>query len=129
MLIGELARRSGLTKDTVRFYERAGLIAAGEKEAGSRTYKTFDEEALERLVFIKNGQAGGWTLRDIKEVLDKWGMDIDAIPQHELIPVLEAKLATTDEKLRRLQQVREYLANKLERARAGQTMAGLKFPE
>jgi MerR family copper efflux transcriptional regulator len=128
MLIGELARRAGLTKDTVRFYERAGLIASGEKEAGSRTYKTFDEEALERLVFIKNGQAGGWTLRDIKEVLDKWGMDMDAIPQEELVPALEAKLATTDEKLRRLQQVRDYLANKLERAKTGQPMSGLKLP-
>ncbi|RYG55422.1 MerR family transcriptional regulator, partial [bacterium] len=92
MLIGELARRAGLTRDTVRFYERTGLIQSGEKEAGSRVYKTFDEEALERLIFIKNGQIGGATLREIKELLDNWGTDIDAVPRELLIERLETKI-------------------------------------
>ncbi len=115
MLIGELAKKARLTRDTVRFYERAGLIQSGEKAAGSRLYKTFDEVALERLLFIKGGQAGGFTLREIKEMLDQWGTDLEAPPLHLRISKVEAKIEQTDEKIRRLQAIRQHLADKLER--------------
>ncbi len=126
MLIGELAKKAGLSRDTVRFYERAGLIQSGEKEAGSRLYKTFDEQALERLIFIKSGQAGGWTLREIKELLDNWGTDVDAIPRDRVIRQLEEKLVSLDEKLRHLEAVRDYVVRKMEAAKAGKSMVGIK---
>ena len=47
MLIGELSRKTGLTKDTIRFYEKLGLITAGERQAGTRLYKEFSEEMLQ----------------------------------------------------------------------------------
>ena len=118
MLIGELAKKAGLTRDTVRFYERAGLIQSGEKEAGSRMYKTFDEVALERLVFIKGGQAFGFTLREIKEMLDQWGTDLEAPPLHLRISKIEAKIEQTDEKICTLQVFRQHLTAKLERLMA-----------
>jgi len=115
MLIGELAKKAGLTRDTVRFYERAGLIQSGEKQAGSRLYKTFDEAALERLLFIQGGQAGGFTLREIKEMLDQWGTDLEAAPLQLRISKVQAKIDQTDEKIRRLEVIRQHLADKLER--------------
>lgn len=118
MLIGELAKKSGLTRDTVRFYERAGLIQSGEKEAGSRLYKTFDEVALERLLFIKGGQAGGFTLKEIKEMLDQWGTDLEAPPLQLRISKVQAKIAQTEEKIRRLEAIRQHLTEKLERLQA-----------
>ena len=44
MLIGELAEVSGLSKDTIRFYEKIGLIQAGDRIAGTRRYKEFSEQ-------------------------------------------------------------------------------------
>ena len=119
MLIGEVARRSGLTRDTVRFYERQGLIASGERAAGSRVYNEYESAVIERLAFIRQSQSAGFTLREIKDVLDEWGVDIDAIPRAELVATLEAKFAQVEEKLRHLQEVRAYLATKLERLRNG----------
>ena len=115
MLIGELAKKAGLTRDTVRFYERAGLIQSGEKQAGSRLYKTFDEVALERLILIKGGQAGGFTLREIKEMLDQWGTDLEAAPLQLRIAKVQAKIEQTEEKIRRLETIRQHLSDKLER--------------
>jgi MerR family copper efflux transcriptional regulator len=123
MLIGEIAKKTGLTRDTVRFYEREGLIASGEQEAGSRIYKTFDQEALERLLFIKQGQAGGFTLREIKEILNSWGTNLNLMPRDQMVASLEVKLRQTEEKIERLENVRAYLSAKLERARAGEPMA------
>lgn len=118
MLIGELARKAGLTRDTVRFYERAGLIQSGEKKAGSRLYKTFDEVALKRLLIIKGSQVGGFTLREIKEILAHWDDDLDAPQMEFCIPTVEAKLAQTEEKIRSLEFIRQHLTDKLERAQA-----------
>ena len=118
MLIGEVARRSGLTRDTVRFYERQNLIKSGERTAGSRVYNEYAPAVIERLAFIRQSQSAGFTLREIKDVLDEWGVDINAIPREELIAVLEAKFAQVEEKLRHLQEVRAYLAAKLERLHA-----------
>jgi DNA-binding transcriptional MerR regulator len=115
MLIGELAKKAGLTRGTVRFYERAGLIASGEKEAGSRTYKTFDEEALKRLLLIKGSQVGGFTLREIKDILDHWDLDLDAPQLDFCIPTVKAKLAQTEEKIRSLELIRQHLERKLAR--------------
>lgn len=123
MLIGELARKAGVSRDTVRFYERTGLIQAGEKEAGSRLYKIFDEVALQRLLIIKASQVGGFTLREIKEILDHWDADLDA-PQLEFcIPTVKAKLAQTEEKIRSLEAIRQHLADKLERVQATESGA------
>ncbi len=115
MLIGEVARRAGLTRDTVRFYERAGLISSGERLAGSRTYNEYAPEVVERLAFIRQSQSAGFTLREIKGHLDEWGHDIEAIPDAAIIEALEAKLAQVEEKLRHLEEVRAYLATKLAR--------------
>lgn len=118
MLIGEVAKRSGLTRDTVRFYERAGLIGSGTRQAGTRLYNVYTPETIERLAFIKGAQNIGFTLREIKYVMDEWGTDPDQFPRDESIPFLEEKLARTEEKLRQLEEVRDYLTAKLERLRA-----------
>lgn len=56
MLIGELARKTSLSKDTIRFYEKLGLITAQERQAGTRIYKEFSEETVERLLMINQGK-------------------------------------------------------------------------
>ena len=70
MLIGELAQKTGLSKDTIRFYEQMGLIVASERQAGSRTYKEFSAEAIEWLRSIAQGKSLGFTLNEMKQLVD-----------------------------------------------------------
>src|SRR5260370_24352878 len=64
--IGELAERAGVSRDTVRFYERKGLLPRPRRIAAQ--YRVYDEETAARLHFIP-GQEIGLTLDDIRELL------------------------------------------------------------
>lgn len=65
--IGELAKKLGLNAQTIRYYERIGLLPEPERtEAGYRLYR---DEDLRRLKFVKNARNAGLTLGEIKEVL------------------------------------------------------------
>ncbi len=67
MRIGELAKRLGLNTQTIRYYERIGLLPKPERtEAG---YRVYGEEDERRLRFVKNARDAGLTLGEVKEVL------------------------------------------------------------
>jgi MerR family transcriptional regulator, copper efflux regulator len=117
MLIGELSKQTGLSKDTVRFYEKLGLIVATEREAGSRTYKEFDEDTIQRLIIIKQGQSLGFTLSEMKELADVWGSS--GIPKREQLKIIEGNLAQISEKLERLSNIEKFLKTKLSKLRKG----------
>lgn len=68
MLIGELARVTGLTKDTIRYYTQMGLIKAGQKPAGNKKYADYDEATVALLGHVKLGKSVGFTLSEIKSV-------------------------------------------------------------
>jgi MerR family Zn(II)-responsive transcriptional regulator of zntA len=66
--IGKLAERAQVSADSIRFYEREGLISPTQKsEAG---YRLYTEEAVRRLTFIKHAQQCGFSLADIRELLE-----------------------------------------------------------
>src|SRR2546428_8478095 len=65
--IGELARASGFTPDTLRYYERLGLLAAAHRTTGN--FRAYDAATLDRLRFIKTAQSHGLSLREIGELL------------------------------------------------------------
>jgi MerR family mercuric resistance operon transcriptional regulator len=65
--IGELARAAGVGVETVRFYERRGLLPASERTVSG--YRTYGAEDLERLRFIRRAKALGFELREIGELL------------------------------------------------------------
>ena len=65
--IGQLARRGGVRVDTVRYYERNGLLTARSRLASG--YRRYGEVELARLRFIRRAQALGFTLKEIKELL------------------------------------------------------------
>ncbi len=66
ILIGEMARRSGVAASALRFYEDAGLLQSGRSEAGRRQYP---RSALRRVAFIRAAQAVGLSLDDIRAAL------------------------------------------------------------
>ncbi|NEE04534.1 heavy metal-responsive transcriptional regulator [Phytoactinopolyspora halotolerans] len=67
MLIGELARRAGTTAKTLRFYEDEGLLPDPGRTASG--YRDYPAELLDRVVFIRDAQTAGLTLRQIREIL------------------------------------------------------------
>lgn len=65
--IGELAERAGVGVETIRFYERKGLIA---RPARPRTgYRQYDEQAADRIHFIRQAQELGFTLAEVAQLL------------------------------------------------------------
>lgn len=63
----ELANMAGVNKETIRFYEKKGLLTAPMRTAGG--YRQFSQEDLERLLFIRNAKELGFALTEIKELL------------------------------------------------------------
>lgn len=67
LTIGQLAAGGGVGVETIRFYQRKGLLGTPTRESGIRRYGSED---LRRLRFIRQAQAAGFTLEEIKELLD-----------------------------------------------------------
>ncbi len=67
LTIGKLAKRAGVTIDTVRFYERRGLVAEPKRTASN--YRIYSADEIARLKFIKKAKSLGFSLNEIKELL------------------------------------------------------------
>jgi MerR family Zn(II)-responsive transcriptional regulator of zntA len=113
MLIGELAKKTGLSKDTIRFYAKMGLIDAQERQAGTRTYKEFSAETVERIITIAQGKSLGFTLNEIKHLIQTWGSD--TITTNEKLKVIDRKLDEINIKIQQLNQIKTYLNDKRSR--------------
>ena len=68
LTIGKLSKLAGVTNDTVRFYERYGLIDPVSRSESN--YRLYREEDADRLRFIKRAKELGFTLNEIKELLE-----------------------------------------------------------
>jgi MerR family transcriptional regulator, copper efflux regulator len=113
MLIGELAQQTGLSKDTIRFYEKIGLIEAKARQAGTRMYMEFSPEMLERVVLITQGKSLGFTLKEIRYLMETW--ENVAMPLTEKLKVIDGKLDEIAEKMRQLGEIQSYLTAKRDR--------------
>ena len=65
--IGKLASLSGVSNDTLRYYEAEGLVKPAGKSAGG--YRLYDADSTRRIRFIKHAQQCGFTLAEIRELL------------------------------------------------------------
>jgi MerR family transcriptional regulator, copper efflux regulator len=113
MLIGELSKKTGVSKDTLRFYEKLSLIVGNDREAGTRLYKEYGPETVERLAMITQGKGLGFTLSEIKQLLDEWGSG--ALSRRDQIKVIERKIEEIIEKREKLDTIEAYLITKLNR--------------
>jgi MerR family transcriptional regulator, copper efflux regulator len=113
MLIGELAQKTGLSRDTIRFYQKMGLIEAKARPAGTRTYMEFSPEMLERVVIITQGKSLGFTLNEIKHLIETWGNV--SMPLSEKLKVIDRKLDEITQKMRQLEEIETYLIAKRNR--------------
>lgn len=105
MRIGEVADAVGLSSQTLRFYERQGLLPPPER--GSNGYRTYDPSILTRLEFIRSSQAAGLTLVEIGSVLDV--RDRGDVPCSHVNTLLTTKLRDVRNRLRELGRVESEL--------------------
>ena len=108
--IGELAARSGITPDALRYYERLGLLQVPQRTRGG--FRVYSAETLDRLQFIKQAQTVGLTLQEIGELVgyqDQGGLT----RCRKVRDLLQAKLVHLQAQLVELEQFRDTLSGYL----------------
>ena len=113
MLIGELADALGLPTQTVRFYERRGLLPKPRRAPNG--YRVYDEATLDRLRFIRSAQTAGLTLAEIQSVIDI--RDHGVSPCIHVDALLDAKINEVRERRRQLAALERDLEQLVERSR------------
>lgn len=111
MRIGELCAKTGLSKETVRYYERQGLLDNIPQPNRSNNYKVYSAVDLQRLNMIKHAKMLGFTLAEIAEVLAVWVDDNFTAEQKQAS--LRRKLQQLEEKEAALIELRARLKNAL----------------
>jgi len=107
LTIGQLASTAKVNVQTVRYYERRGLLLdAPRRESG---YREYPQDTAVRIEFIKRAQALGFSLAEISELLEmRAGSDATC---GDVKKRAEAKVASIEEKIRDLQRMKETLAD------------------
>jgi DNA-binding transcriptional MerR regulator len=107
--ISDLAAQADLTAATVRYYEQLGLLPAPARTPAG--YRTYGDEDLDRLRFIKGAQRGGRRLREIGELLAI--RDRGLCPCGHTAKLLRQRMVEIDQEVARLGEIRAELARML----------------
>jgi len=123
MQIGELARAAGVNIQTVRFYEREGLLPPPARTASG--YRDYSQRDLERILFIRRNHEIGFTLTEVRQLLDLHAA-LESMPRplrrkptqvREIIALGRERLSQVNEKICALQAMKrqlEFLVRHLE---------------
>ena len=112
MIIGQVAKLSSVSKDTVRLYATKGLITAETKQAGSREYADYMIETVEQIKSIKKVQSLGFTLNEIKLLLDEV-VEGCKLTEKQLV-LLHTKQQEITEKRQQLAQLASFIELKIQ---------------
>lgn len=111
--IGQLARTAGVSVQTVRYYERAGLLPRAARTPSG--YRVYGSEAAARLLFIRQAQALGFSLQEVREILR---LRYDSRSPCECVRgKLEEKLKQVEREMKELRRFRKELHRTLAHAR------------
>jgi Cu(I)-responsive transcriptional regulator len=115
LAIGELGRRTGTKVETIRYYERIGLLAAPLRTAAN--YRAYGPEHLSRLSFIRRSRDLGFSLEQVRALLDL--SDDRSRSCQAVDAIAEQHLAEVDRKIADLQALRRELASMIDQCRCG----------
>lgn len=118
--IGELAERSGTSRDTIRYYEAEGVLP--EPRRSESGYRVYDDDAVERLRFVDQAKTLGLSLDQIADVLAM--VDEKREPCSHVRDALEVRLAETRLRIEELREMETRLAHVLSRAGEDDAVAG-----
>ena len=113
MRIGELAERTGLTTNTIRYYEGIGLLPEPERLANG--YRSYGDRAVDRLRFVRDAQSAGLSLVEINLILDL--RDGGQSTCEHVISMLQSHLDDVDDQLEELTRTRRRLVTMIDGAK------------
>jgi MerR family Zn(II)-responsive transcriptional regulator of zntA len=103
--IGELATAAGVGRDTIRYYERSGLLPAPDRTAAG--YRLYGDADLDRLNFIRSAQELGFTLEQSRQLLTLQASDTATAAA--VLEITLAKISEAESRVRRLSHIRDIL--------------------
>jgi MerR family copper efflux transcriptional regulator len=115
LLIGQLARRAGLTTHAIRYYESLGLLSPPLRSAAG--YRRYPPSAIAELRFVKQAQSLGFSLDEIREILEL-GRSGRA-PCSRVLAIARAHLEELAQRIERLRHLRQQLARAVSKWEAG----------
>ena len=116
MKIGELSRSTGTNVETIRYYERIGLLPKPARTGGN--YRDYVPDHVERLAFIRHARGLGFEIADIRSLLDL--AEDPARDCGEADRIASGHLAAVERKIEQLQQLRKELDRMIIQCRGGQ---------
>ena len=112
MLISEVARRSGVSAKTLRYYEDVGLVDPPARSAAG--YRSYDEDVLDRLNFIRSSQALGMSLGEIRSIVAM--RDRGETPCGHVLELLRDRSAEIERTIGELRSLKADLNHLVDRA-------------
>ena len=108
MLINEIAKITGISAHTIRFYEKSGLIEGKRDESiTSNNYFHYDEVTIEKLEFISDAKSVGFTIREIGQLIDAWYNN--RFSKEEKLSILDEKLHSLEQKMKEIKEMKKQI--------------------
>jgi len=117
MLIGEISKRTGLSRDTIRFYEKQGLIKVGRRERRVNNYKEYSDAILRRLLLFKKIKSYGFTLNESAEMISL--LDANLATCDRISKTADEKIAVIDKKIDELKALKKLLRESIDSCNNG----------
>lgn len=118
--IGEVSKRAGVGVETVRYYERQGLLRPPERKSSG--YRIYTEETVQVLRFIRRAKELGFTLREIKKLLELRGNS--SLPRTEVKEQARQKVVEIDSKINDLKRMRSGLQSLVDQCHGSGSVDG-----
>ena len=117
MLIGELSKRTGLSRDTIRFYEKQGLIKVGRRERRVNNYKEYSDAVLRKLLLLNKIKSYGFTLNESADIISL--IDANLASCDKIEKAANKKVAVIDKKIEELKVLKKLLQDSVENCKNG----------
>ena len=102
---GEVARLTAVSPDTIRHYERVGILPRAPRTSSG--YRMYDKEAVDRVHLVRRALQLGFTLAELSEILKV--RDEGGVPCHRVLTLTEEKLHSLEQQIKQLRRTQHYM--------------------
>jgi len=117
MFIKELAQRTGLTPQAIRFYEKEGFLDKRYIRRRENNYRDYSEDAVRQILDLKAGQAAGFTLAELKQYRE--AVEMGEVATQQQVTFLHQKIDDINGKITELERMRAHLTTLVQMKNVG----------
>lgn len=103
-------QKPAVSIDTLRFYEKQGLLNERHFIRGDNGYRNYNDAAVERLLLIRQAQAAGITLTEMRQAMDEW--ESGTLHPSDKLTFFQQKIAQVETRIAELERIKAYLLHK-----------------